>query len=262
VAALSIAGFDPSGGAGVLLDVSIFRARGLHGAAVLTAVTSQDSRGVEAVWPLPPEWIERQARSVLSDLPVRAIKIGMLGGAAQVETVVRILEDEAGDIPVVLDPVVRPKQGVPLLDGAGIEAMRSHLIRRAHVVTPNLSEAECLTGCRITSRDALVEAAKQLLDLGPRSVLLKGFREGNDMVDLFARADSIEWREHRRRRLETSDPHGTGCALSSLVAASLASGAALERAVEEGCAEIHRLIATGEQIGHGAPFLRALEMHP
>ncbi|MBI1850835.1 MAG: bifunctional hydroxymethylpyrimidine kinase/phosphomethylpyrimidine kinase [Planctomycetes bacterium] len=259
--ALTIAGFDPTGGAGVIADVAVFRAHGLHGAAAITAVTAQDSLGVSRVWPLDPEWIRRQAAAVLADLPIRAIKVGVLGGAAQVEAVADVLDSpEARGLPVVLDPVFEPKAGVALLDAPGREALRHRLLRRVDLLTPNLAEAEALSGRKIETRDALADAARAIVErpAGPRAVLIKGFRPGDGTVlDLLASPSLVV--ELRRPEIEGGAPHGTGCALSSAIAARLALGQALQQSVAGAAEWLSDRIARCESVGHGSPFLCVAE---
>ncbi len=253
-AALTIAGFDPSGGAGVAADLAVFGAFGVHGAGAITAITAQDSLGVIDVWPLRPEWIEKQARAVIDDLPIRAIKVGMLGGSAQAACVAAILEGST-ETPVVLDPVLCSKNGASLVDEEGIRVLKKRLLCLATLVTPNVAEAERLSGRAVTSRREMVDGARALVEeLGAKAVLVKGLRDGGDVVDLFFDGTSIK--ESRAPEIPSADPHGTGCALSSAIAALLALGRPLDAAVDEARRALRTAIAASERVGKGAPFLR------
>jgi hydroxymethylpyrimidine/phosphomethylpyrimidine kinase len=255
--ALSLAGLDPTGGAGVLADVAVFRAHGLHGAAVATALTAQDSTGVAAVWPVAGDAIRRQAAAVLDDLSVRAIKIGMLGGAEQALAVAAVLRSPAASgIPVVLDPVIAPKAGVALLDEAGLDALGRELLPRVDLVTPNVAEAERLAGVAILDRRSLDAATRAILDSGARAVLVKGFRAGGGSVlDVLAERASREIVELRHDEVAGPAPHGTGCALSSAIAARLALGRPLRDAVAGAVDWLHERLARSARVGRGAPFL-------
>ncbi len=230
--ALSIAGSDPSGGAGIQADLKTFAAFDVHGAAALTALTAQNTRGVFGVHGVPPDFIEAQIRAVLGDLAVDAIKIGMLGDVATIETVAKVLADYP-EIPIVLDPVMVAAGGDPLLAEDAVSALRERLIPRATIVTPNAHEAALLLGRpKAASADQLREQAQSLVSAGARAVLLKSGRVPFDarIVDVFIGADGhCSMAETPRLRIDS--PHGGGCTLSSAIAAGLAGGQPLPLAV-------------------------------
>ncbi|MGH3416454.1 MAG: bifunctional hydroxymethylpyrimidine kinase/phosphomethylpyrimidine kinase, partial [Actinocrinis sp.] len=171
---LTIAGSDSGGGAGIQADLKTMLALGVHGMSVVTAVTAQNSVGVHGVWPLPPEAVTAQFRAVVDDIGVDAIKIGMLGTASIAEAVARSLDGLDPPVPVVLDPVAISKHGDRLLDDGALDILRSELIPRATIVTPNLDEVRALTGLDVSDVAGMRAAATRLLDLGPTWVLVKG----------------------------------------------------------------------------------------
>lgn len=230
--ALSIAGSDPSGGAGIQADLKTFAAFGVYGAAALTALTAQNTTGVFGVHGVPPDFIEAQIRAVLEDLAVDAIKIGMLGDVATIETVARVLRDYAG-IPVVLDPVMVAAGGEPLLADEAVGALRDLLIPRATIVTPNAHEAALLLGeFKAESREQLLAQAEALVESGARAVLLKGGRVTLDssVLDVLAMGAG-KGAAMAEPRIPIERVHGGGCTLSSALAAGLANGMPLEAAV-------------------------------
>ncbi len=227
---LSIAGSDPSGGAGIQADLKAFSARGTYGMAVLTALTAQNTTGVSAVQTVSPEFVAEQIRMVFADVRVDAVKIGMIASAAIAEAVADALKPHRG-IPIVLDPVMIAKGGATLLDIAAIGALTTRLLPLATMLTPNLPEAAALLGeGHAESREQMQDQARKLLTLGPGMVLLKGGHlGGNDSPDVLASADHITWFE--APRVATKNTHGTGCTLSSALAAELAKGKSPEAAV-------------------------------
>jgi len=227
--ALSIAGSDPSGGAGVQADLKTFSALEVYGAAAITALTVQNTTGVQAVHPVAPELVAAQVDAVLDDLPIDAVKLGLLGSADTVRAVAASLARGAHG-PLVLDPVLRASDGTGLLNTAGLVALRETLLPLADVLTPNLPEAAALLAWPADEVRADPErACRALLELGPRAVLLKGGHAGGSQSeDLLW--DGAELVRLSARRIDSRNTHGTGCVLSSALAAHLARGASLHDA--------------------------------
>ncbi len=251
---LSIAGSDPSGGAGIQADLKAFSARGVYGMAVLTALTAQNTQGVSAVHLVPADFVARQIEAVFADVRVDAVKIGMIATAGIAEAVADALAAHRG-VPVVLDPVMVAKGGAALLDPAAVEALTRRLLPLAGVLTPNLPEAAALLGAPVAAnRDGMAAQAAQLRALGAGAVLMKGGHlDGGDSPDVLATAGEPLWLEGRR--LTTRNTHGTGCTLSSALAAELAKGNALPEAVRAAKAYVAEAIANAERLdvgsGHG-----------
>ena len=249
VSALSIAGSDSGGGAGIQADLKTFAAHGVHGLTAVTAVTAQNTRAVTAVHPVPVRVVHAQIEAVFDDFDIRAVKIGMLGTPRLVVAVASALVRHPG-LRVVLDPVMVASSGATLLRPEAIGALRRLLLPRATLLTPNLPEAELLLGRRIAGRDASSRAAAELLAMGSHAVLLKGGHAGGAMVsDLYLDRDGNQL-EIRHRRLRV-DGHGTGCTLSAAVAANLARGAALPRAVADAVDYIHGALRAATRPGRG-----------
>jgi hydroxymethylpyrimidine/phosphomethylpyrimidine kinase len=226
---LIIAGSDSGGGAGVQADIKTVTALGGYAATAITAITAQNSLGVLDVLPISLPMIEAQARAVLDDIGADAIKTGMLGDAAVVELVAGLIEG-AGDIPAVIDPVMIAKGGAALLDPGALEAVRTLLVPRAALLTPNAPEAAALTGLAALTTDDLRRAGEALLAMGANAVLMKGGHiEGPTVVDLLM----TPYAETRFEtgRIDTRHTHGTGCTLASACAAGLAQGLGLDRSV-------------------------------
>ena len=226
---VSIAASDSGGGAGVQADLLTFAAHGVHGATVLTAATAQNTREVTAIEPISPRFIARQIDAVFTDLRPAAVKIGMLGDGPRIRAVAAGLKRH-GARNVVLDPVMVAKSGARLLSRAGVAALRDRLLPLADLVTPNLPEAEVLAGMRIRSAAERRIAAAAIYDLGPRAVLVKGGHgRGAELRDLLF--DGRFFTEFTAPRIRTRATHGTGCTLSSAIAANLALGRDLENAI-------------------------------
>lgn len=229
--ALTIAGSDSSGGAGIQADIKTFSALGVYGASAITALTAQNTKGVDEVMAVPPEFVLAQMRSVASDLGVGAIKIGMLATAPIVEAVAEGLEAFPG-VPVVLDPVMVATSGGRLLDEDAVQALRDLLVPRASLITPNLREGAAILGEPLESREKMLEGrAERLLALGAGAVLLTGGESmAETALDIFADENGAQRIE--APRVETENTHGTGCTLSSAIAAELAKGEILDKAVK------------------------------
>jgi hydroxymethylpyrimidine/phosphomethylpyrimidine kinase len=248
--ALTIAGSDSSGGAGVVADLKTFEALGVWGAVAVAAVTAQNSLGVTATHLIPPELIRAQIAAVACDLGVGAAKTGMLGSAAGVAAAAEALEKWGIGL-VVVDPVLISKHGDPLLAGDALDALRTRLLARATVVTPNLPEASALLGWAVDDRDAMVEAARALRALGPEVVLLKGGHLGDTQSspDLMCGPEGIEWLDGPR--LAGAHTHGTGCVLSAAITAFLALGTSPEQACRQAKAFVTEAIRAGGPRGRG-----------
>jgi hydroxymethylpyrimidine/phosphomethylpyrimidine kinase len=253
--ALTIAGSDSSGGAGIQADLKTFSALGCYGMSVITAITAQNTHEVTAVHPIPVPDIAAQIDAVLSDIGADAIKIGMLFSPEIAEAVGEGLRRwQAG--PVVVDPVMVSKSGDRLLTDPAVESLKRHVFPLAEVITPNLPEAGALLGRPVETREQMEQAARELLDLGPRAVLLKGGHlEGPSSADVLVWRDgsSIHTRWFEFERIATKNTHGTGCTLSSAIAAYLARGLALEPAVESARRYIQAAIEAGAgyELGKG-----------
>ncbi len=247
--ALTIAGSDPSGGAGIAADLKTFAALGVYGAAVLTALTAQNTAGVFAVHNVPADFIAAQIDAVFADLKVGAVKIGMLGNGEAAAAVAASL-DRHRPRNVVLDPVMVASTGADLLGADAMDALRL-VISRAGVVTPNLLEAAALLGAPLARDEADMQAqAQKLLALGPGAVLIKGGHGGGtESVDLLVEADGTA--RFAAPRVATKNTHGTGCTLASAVAAGLAKGLSLNAAVREAKAYVTAAIAAADRLAVG-----------
>ncbi|MFF2850417.1 bifunctional hydroxymethylpyrimidine kinase/phosphomethylpyrimidine kinase [Streptomyces sp. NPDC058001] len=244
---LTVAGSDSGGGAGIQADLKTMLALGTHGMSVLTAVTAQNSLGVQGVWALPVDAVRAQYRSVVDDIGVQAVKTGMLSSAELVETVADLLAGT--DAPIVVDPVGVSKHGDPLLATSALDAVRTRLLPTATVATPNLDEVAQLTGVEVTSEDGLREAAAAILAYGPRWALIKGGHLAGDAVDLLTDGSAEHWL--RAPRLDNRHTHGTGCTLASAVAAGLAQGLPVPEAVTAAKEYVTGAIAAGFALGRG-----------
>jgi len=248
--ALTIAGSDSSGGAGIQADLKTFAALEVYGASVITALTAQNTQGVKAVHMVPPDVVAAQMRAVAVDLDVGAVKIGMLGTAAIIAAVAKGLDDFAR-VPLVLDPVMVAASGDPLLDEDAVDALGQALIPRATLITPNLAEGAALLGEGIARSEAEMTAqARRLLALGAEAVLLKGGHgEGPEAVDILIDGDG----EMRLAapRVPTRNTHGTGCTLSAAIAAELAKGASLRQAVAAAKSYVTAAIGAADQLQIG-----------
>jgi hydroxymethylpyrimidine/phosphomethylpyrimidine kinase len=251
--ALTIAGSDSGGGAGIQADLKTFSAFRVFGMSVITAVTAQNSVGVQGVENLPPAFVARQLRSVLEDFGADAAKCGMLSTAPIIEAIADVLR-ERPIANLVVDPVMVAKSGDPLLRPDARQALITRVLPLALVVTPNLPEAEALTGMPVTDRVGMEEAARRIGALGPRHVLVKGGHLKGDAVDLLW--DGRGFQEFSVPRVDSSNTHGTGCTLSAAIAAGLALGHALPDAVARAKAYVTRAIREGFQAGRGVGQLR------
>ena len=246
--ALTIAGSDSGGGAGIQADLKTFHQLGVYGSSVVTAVTAQNTLGVRAVHPVSLDVVSAQIAAVAEDLRPAALKTGMLATAELVATVADSIRAH-GLKPLVVDPVMVATSGDTLLEPAAIEVLVEELLPLAEVATPNVPEAELLAGFEIENVHDLVDAGRRILDLGPSAVLLKGGHLSGDLVDVLVTADSeARW---SRERIETPHTHGTGCTLSAAIAAGLAIGLELSSAVERGIGFVGNAIASAPGLGSG-----------
>jgi hydroxymethylpyrimidine/phosphomethylpyrimidine kinase len=259
--ALAIAGTDSGGGAGITADVRAFTACRVHGAVAIAAVTVQNSVGVSGFHAVPPEVVAEQIRTVAGDMGVDAAKTGMLASSDIIEAVVAAA-DEVGlgtRVPFVVDPVAASMHGSPLLAEDALDAVRTLLIPRATLVTPNLDEVRLLVGVEVTDDETAREAARALLDLGAGAVLVKGghLEGAAEVVDLLVTADGTE-RAYSSPRRETKHSHGGGDSLASATTAGLARGLALPDAVALGKAYITRAVEHAYPLGAGHGPVSAL----
>ena len=251
--ALSIAGSDPSGGAGLQADLKTFSACGCYGATAVVAVVDENTVGVTGVFPIPVDFVAGQIRSVLDDLGADAVKIGMLHSA---ELIIAVKDTLSGyDIRnIVLDPVMVATSGDPLLQADAVDTLKSVLVPYARVITPNIPEAEILLGEKISFQSELPECARRLSQNGNVSVLLKaGHLSDEELTDVFYNAETGTLTELKSRRVNTQNTHGTGCTLSSAVASFLAQDFSLDDAVRNAKEYIAGAIEAGAdyRIGHG-----------
>ena len=245
---LIIAGSDSGGGAGIQADIKAMTALGGYAATAITAITVQNTLGVHDVFPLPLDLIEAQARAVLDDIGADAIKTGMLGSVEVVERVAAILDSV--DVPAVVDPVMIAKGGHPLLAEAAVAAVRTLMVPRAALLTPNAPEAEALTGLTVGDLDGQRRAGEALLELGAKAVLMKGGHvPGDTVIDLLLTPTGETVLEGER--VDTRHTHGTGCTLASACAAGLAKGLPLEAAVAEAWAYVAEAIRRAPGLGGG-----------
>jgi len=246
---LSIAGSDSSGGAGIQADLKAIAACGGYGATVITAITAQNTRGVRAAQELATDLIEAQLRAVFEDLPVAAVKTGMLSSAAVVGTVARELR-RIGPLPFVLDPVMIAKSGHALLAADAVDTLRSELLPLATLVTPNRHEAEALAGIPVRDAEGAAAAGRILLDGGCKAVLVKGGHlEGPTAMDVLITPEAVEVFEGPR--LQTRHTHGTGCTLAAAIATYLGKGYDLVGAVRVAKRFVTEAIRGGIAIGSG-----------
>ena len=250
--AVTIAGSDSSGGAGIQADLKTFSALGVYGASVIAALTAQNTRGVTAIHEVPADFVRAEIDAVFSDLAVGAVKIGMLASPELIRIVAAGLRDY-GQSRIVLDPVMVATSGDSLLKGEAVATLREELFPLASLITPNLPEAGKLLGRTVDDApDDMLAAARELLSLGPKAVLVKGGHGmGAESVDLFLDSEGAHWL--RAPRHATRNTHGTGCTLSSAIAAGLAKGLDLAAAVTEGKAYVTAAIVAADrlEIGHG-----------
>ena len=246
--ALTIAGSDPSGGAGIQADLKTFHQFGVYGEAVITLLTVQNTLRVSRIYCIPAKLVTEQLEAVMEDIPPRAAKTGALGSASVVRAVARAAVKFG--FPLVVDPVMISKHGSPLLDDAAREAMIRYLLPQATLVTPNLPEAEAIAGCRAGTMKERKEAARRIAGLGSGSVLIKGGHGKGPAIDiLFHQGRFIEFKSPR---FNTAHTHGTGCTFSAAITSCLARGTALVESIVEAKGFITEAIRSNPGLGHGS----------
>jgi len=253
---LIIAGSDPSGGAGIQADIKTVTALGGYAATAITALTIQNTLGVTDVMPVPADFIAGQMQAVLADIGADCVKTGMLHSVEVIETVVSGLQAQNYDGPLVVDPVMVATSGDRLLEDRAVDCLKSLLISRASMLTPNIPEAEVLTGHSIKGLDDMRRAAEALLAMGAKAVLLKGGHlDSAVMTDLLVRETGEEYVCEAGKQ-DTKHTHGTGCTLASAVATFIAQGQSLEAAFRGAHAYLQAAIAGAPQLGQGCGPLR------
>lgn len=247
---LIVAGSDSGGGAGIQADIKTVTALGGYAMTAVSALTAQNTRGVFDVVPVAPEFIAQQMHLVLEDLGADALKTGMLHSAPVIEAVAAAIEALAPRTPLVVDPVMVAKGGARLLETDAVAALKRCLLVQATLVTPNIPEAEVLSGMTIRNELDMEHAAQALLTLGPDAVLLKGGHLDSDtIVDVLATTDGLQC--FKNPRIKTSNTHGTGCTLASAIAAGLAQGLDMVAAVTRARDYVRKAIETAPGFGHG-----------
>lgn len=247
---LIVAGSDSGGGAGIQADIKTVTALDGYAATAVTALTAQNTLGVHTVMPVSPAFIADQMEAVLGDIGADCVKTGMLHGAEVIETVAGVLDRQGTGLPLVVDPVMVAKGGARLLDEGAVTALKSYLLPLAALATPNIPEAEALIGATIGGARDMEAAARGVLALGPRAVLLKGGHlEGDRLVDVLVSSEGVERFEDSR--IDSRHTHGTGCTLASAIAVGLAQDMDLLAAVARARAYVRRAIATAPGFGGG-----------
>ena len=256
--ALTIAGSDSGGGAGIQADLKTFMARGVYGMSVLTAVTAQNTLGVQSVVELAPDFVGQEFDSVLSDIQTHAAKTGMLASIPLVDIVSRKVQEYAVR-QLIVDPVMVAKGGQALLHEEARQALTEKLLPLALIVTPNLFEASLLAEMDVHDRPSMEEAARRIKALGPAYVVIKGGHLEEDACDLLF--DGTAFRAYSCRKIETVCTHGAGCTFSAAITAELAKGAAVEDAVAQAKDFVTRAITAGFRIGQGhAPLNHQVDL--
>ncbi len=249
---LTIAGSDSGGGAGIQADIKTFSALGCYGMSAITALTAQNTKGVTGIHPVPSPFIEKQIDAIFTDMGCDAVKIGMLYSAGLVKSVAgRLKKYRAKNI--VLDPVMVAESGDRLLKESAIQAIKEYLIPLADIITPNIPEAEVLTGMIIENPDDMRKAAKNIAGFGAKSILIKGGHfTGNDSTDILFIPAQSRFVDFKGLRIKTKNTHGTGCTLSSAIAAFMAKGDDIEIAVNNAKAYISNAIKAGAEYKLGS----------
>ncbi|VAX25837.1 Hydroxymethylpyrimidine phosphate kinase ThiD [hydrothermal vent metagenome] len=246
---MTVAGSDSGGGAGIQADLKTFAAFGVYGASVVTALTAQNTCQVAGVHPSPPDFVALQIETVLSDIPVKAVKTGMLYSAEIIEAVCEALTKNRAQN-LVVDPVMIAKSGDSLLKPTAVAALKTRLIPMALVATPNIPEAEALTGIKINSVDEMKLSARKIVKMGADNVVIKGGHMRGDKLTDILLADGW-FTEFKRRRIDTQHTHGTGCTFSSAITAGLAKGLTVLDSVEAAERYIEEAIKNAEPLGKG-----------
>lgn len=252
---LTIAGWDPSAGAGVAADLKTISAFGLYGVGVVTSVTAQNTQGIQAIYDLPMEFVAQQIESLTEDIDIHAVKIGMLGTARVTNLVVELIKTLK--LPgVVLDPVLKSSSGTALLEKKAIPVMKEKLFPLCRVITPNLAEAGALTGGRVNDVEGMKKAAAALGKMGPENVVITGGTLGSRAVDVLY--DGRNHSLYDSNKLETTNTHGAGCTFSAAVACGLARGLPVTEAVDGAKVFVARAMNHPYRIGKGEGPLQHL----
>lgn len=240
-AVLTIAGTDPSGGAGIQADLKTFAALGCYGMSVITALVAQNTCGVRSIHSVPPEFVKEQLLAVLEDIEPNAIKIGMVHSVELVHVIAEVLQAYP-DIPVVFDPVMIATSGHRLIEEDTIAAIVQKLFPLAKLITPNMDEASLLAGIPVTDKDEMYEAAAYIMALKPQALLLKGGHLKSEKLTSMLVNDAGLMMEYHSDKIETKNMHGSGCTLSSAIASYIARGSSLQDAVTEAQDYVHGAI--------------------
>ena len=255
--ALTIAGSDSSGGAGIQADLKTMTANGVYAMSAITALTAQNTTGVQGIFEVTPEFLRQQIDSVFTDIRPDAVKIGMVSSAGLIRVIAEKLKEYKAEN-IVVDPVMVATSGARLISEDAIGTLKECLFPLATVLTPNIPEATVLSGMEITTADEMVKAAKKISETYHCAVLLKGGHQLNDANDLLYRDDGYRW--FCGRRIDNPNTHGTGCTLSSAIASNLAKGYELDAAVEQAKAYISGALAAMLDLGAGSgPMNHAFE---
>ncbi len=257
-AALTIAGSDSGGGAGIQADLKTFAALGAFGTSAITAVTAQNTREVRDAFHLAPGLVAEQIRAVMDDIAPRAAKTGMLANRQIIAAVVETL-DAYPDLHVVVDPVAFTSTGYPLLEADAMGILQNELVPRARLITPNLREAAALSGVAIEGDDDMRRSAEIMLERGARAVLVKGGHRTDSADDLFTDGTTERWL--RAEHIDTYHTHGTGCSLSAAIAAGIARGLALDAAITQGKAFVYAGLKHGYAVGGGRSPINHFHAH-
>ena len=248
VTALTIAGSDPSGGAGIQADIKTMTVHGVYAMSAITALTAQNTTGVTGILEVPPDFLEQQLESIFTDIPPQAVKVGMVSSAPLIRTIARVLA-KYRPAHVVVDPVMVATSGSRLLSEEAVSTLKSELLPLAEVLTPNIPEAEVLSGRSISSEQDMEAAAAAIGSAYGCAVLCKGGHDLNDANDLLWRDGTCKW--FYGRRIDNPNTHGTGCTLSSAIASNLAKGYDLDTAVERAKAYLSGALAAMLNLGAG-----------
>lgn len=255
--ALTIAGSDSSGGAGIQADLKTMTANGVYAMSAITALTAQNTTGVQGIFEVSPEFLKLQIDSVFTDIRPDAVKIGMVSSAGLIQAIAEKLNEYKAEN-IVVDPVMVATSGAKLISDDAIGTLKEFLFPLATVLTPNIPEAVVLSGMEITTTEEMVEAAKKISETYHCAVLLKGGHQLNDANDLLYRDGGYRW--FNGRRIDNPNTHGTGCTLSSAIASNLAKGYDLDTAVEQAKAYISGALAAMLDLGAGSgPMNHAFE---
>lgn len=247
---LIIAGSDSGGGAGIQADIKTVTALGGYASTAITALTAQNTKGISGILEISTDFVVQQMHAVLSDIGADVVKTGMLQNADMIDAIATTLKTQAPKVKLVVDPVMVAKDGSPLLAKEAIDRLKKQLIAHAYIVTPNIPEAEALTGVKITNPETMLQAGKKILAMGAEAVLMKGGHlEGNDLVDILITAEGEE--TFHTNRIKTKNTHGTGCTLASAIACCLARGMPLRESVMSARAYLRNAIKTAPNFGEG-----------